>query len=139
MMRPEVLAPAGDMERLRAALDFGADAVYLGGNLFGMRQGAPNFNAEALCDGVKLAHSMGKKVYLTVNTLPRIVCFRILLGVKAGGCTKRQMPFQDLMRCFMCERESSAIILRAFQKILFYDHCIPGKDHGAGETVSIDE
>jgi putative protease len=71
MMRPEVLAPAGDAERLRAALDFGADAVYLGGNLFGMRQGAPNFDAQALCDAVKLAHERGVKVYLTVNTLPR--------------------------------------------------------------------
>ena len=71
MMRPEVLAPAGDMERLRAALDFGADAVYLGGNLFGMRQGAPNFDAQALCDAVELAHERGVKVYLTVNTLPR--------------------------------------------------------------------
>jgi putative protease len=59
------------MERLRAALDFGADAVYLGGNLFGMRQGAPNFDAQALCDAVKLAHERGVKVYLTVNTLPR--------------------------------------------------------------------
>ena len=71
MMRPEVLSPAGDMERLRAALDFGADAVYLGGNLFGMRQGAPNFDAEALCEAVKLAHERNVKVYLTVNTLPR--------------------------------------------------------------------
>lgn len=70
-MHPEVLAPAGDSERLRAALDFGADAVYLGGNLFGMRQGAPNFDAAALCEAVRLAHSYGKKVYLTVNTLPR--------------------------------------------------------------------
>ncbi len=74
----EILSPAGDPERLRAALDFGADAVYLGGNLFGMRQGAPNFSAEALCDAVKLAHSMGKKVYLTVNTLPRNEEFRLL-------------------------------------------------------------
>ncbi|MDE5565161.1 MAG: U32 family peptidase [Oscillospiraceae bacterium] len=71
MMRPEVLAPAGDMERLRAALDFGADAVYLGGELFGMRAGAPNFDAQALCEAVSLAHARGVKVYLTVNTLPR--------------------------------------------------------------------
>ena len=78
MMRPEVLAPAGDMERLRAALDFGADAVYLGGNLFGMRQGAPNFDAQALCDAVKLAHERGKLVYLTVNTLPRNEEFALL-------------------------------------------------------------
>ena len=77
-MRPEVLAPAGDAERLRAALDFGADAVYLGGNLFGMRQGAPNFSAEALCDAVQLAHARGVKVYLTVNTLPRNEEFALL-------------------------------------------------------------
>lgn len=67
----EILAPAGDMERLQSALDFGADAVYLGGNLFGMRAGAPNFNEESLCQAVKLVHQRNKKVYLTVNTLPR--------------------------------------------------------------------
>nr|MCR5718490.1 U32 family peptidase [Oscillospiraceae bacterium] len=78
MIRPEVLSPAGDMERLRAALDFGADAVYLGGNLFGMRQGAPNFSPEALCEAVQLAHAKGVKVYLTVNTLPRNTEFDLL-------------------------------------------------------------
>jgi len=67
----EILAPAGDQERLLAALDFGADAVYLGGMLFGMRAGAPNFDAQALCDAVRMAHQRNKKVYLTVNTLPR--------------------------------------------------------------------
>ena len=78
MIRPEILAPAGDRERLQAALDFGADAVYLGGNLFGMRQGAPNFDAAALCDAVKLAHARGVKVSLTVNTLPRNEEFALL-------------------------------------------------------------
>ncbi len=71
MSRPEVLAPAGDRERLEAALDYGADAVYLGGLHFGMRAGAPNFDAQALCEAVRLAHARGVKVYLTVNTLPR--------------------------------------------------------------------
>ena len=78
MIRPEVLAPAGDMERLQGALDFGADAVYLGGNLFGMRQGAPNFDAQALCEAVKRSHERGVKVYLTVNTLPRNEEFALL-------------------------------------------------------------
>ena len=67
----EILAPAGDQERLHAALDFGADAVFLGGNKFGMRAGAPNFDAAGLCEAVKFAHEKHKKVYLTVNTLPR--------------------------------------------------------------------
>lgn len=67
----EILAPAGDKERLLAALDFGADAVYLGGTMFGMRAGAPNFDSETLCEAVRLAHERHVKVYLTVNTLPR--------------------------------------------------------------------
>ena len=71
MQYREILSPAGDMERLQAALDFGADAVYLGGTMFGMRAGAPNFDAEGLCEAVRLAHERNKKVYLTVNTLPR--------------------------------------------------------------------
>ncbi len=69
--RLELLSPAGDFERLEAALNFGADAVYLGGQTFGMRAGPQNFTSEQLADGVKLAHSMGKKIYLTCNTLPR--------------------------------------------------------------------
>ncbi len=70
-MRPEVLAPAGDAERLQAALDFGADAVYLGGQMFGMRAGPANFDAQGLRDAVAQAHARGVKVYLTCNTLPR--------------------------------------------------------------------
>lgn len=67
----EVLAPAGDYERLCAALDYGADAVYLGGKSFGMRAGPENFTYDLLKSAVELAHSKGVKVYLTCNTLPR--------------------------------------------------------------------
>ena len=66
----EVLAPVGDQERLDAALDFGADAVYLGGEQFGMRAGPANFSSEGLISAVKKAHSKNVKVYLTCNTLP---------------------------------------------------------------------
>jgi len=69
--RLEVLSPAGDMERLDAALDFGADAVYLGGQLFGMRASPANFDEISLETAVNKSHSRGKKVYLTCNTLPR--------------------------------------------------------------------
>lgn len=68
---PEILAPAGDMERLKAALDFGADAVYAGGSEFGMRAAPKNFGGEQLAEAVELAHSRGAKFYLTCNTLPR--------------------------------------------------------------------
>lgn len=67
----ELLSPSGDMERLQAALKFGADAVYLGGQMFGMRSNPSNFNADELKQAVDLVHGAGKKLYLTCNTLPR--------------------------------------------------------------------
>lgn len=70
-MNLEVLAPAGDHERLCAALDYGADAVYLGGKSFGMRAGPENFGYDGLKAAAELAHSRGVKIYLTCNTLPR--------------------------------------------------------------------
>lgn len=71
MIIPELLAPAGDRERLEAALMYGADAVYLGGDAFGMRAAPQNFNFEQLEEAVKLCHAKGVKVYLTCNTLAR--------------------------------------------------------------------
>lgn len=71
MREIELLSPAGDFERLKLALKFGADAVYLGGENFGMRSNPDNFNAQQLADAAELVHSMDKKIYLTCNTLPR--------------------------------------------------------------------
>jgi len=67
----ELLSPAGDMERLEMALCYGADAVYLAGKEFGMRASAGNFDDESMRKAVELAHSMGKRIYVTCNTLPR--------------------------------------------------------------------
>ncbi len=69
--KPEILAPAGDMEALLAALRFGADAVYVGGTVFSMRTSPKNFDSEGLKEAVELTHSYGKKLYLTCNILPR--------------------------------------------------------------------
>lgn len=71
MKNLEVLAPAGDTERFYAAVNYGADAVYLGRKQFGMRSSPMNFNFEELINAVNIAHSKGIKVYLTCNTLPR--------------------------------------------------------------------
>ena len=68
---PELLAPAGDFERLRMAAAYGADAVYLAGTAFGMRSFAGNFSPEELPRAVEFAHSRGIKVHVTVNTMPR--------------------------------------------------------------------
>ncbi|MBQ1756174.1 MAG: U32 family peptidase [Oscillospiraceae bacterium] len=71
MKKPEILAPAGDAEKLNMAVRYGADAVYLAGTSFGMRSFAGNFTDEALPKAVALAHSFGVKVHVTVNTLAR--------------------------------------------------------------------
>ena len=71
MSKIELLSPAGDMERLRMAVLYGADAVYLAGTDFGMRSFAGNFSAEELPRAVEFAHSHGVKVHVTVNTMPR--------------------------------------------------------------------
>lgn len=68
--RVELLSPAGNFEKMKAALLYGADAVYLAGNVFGMRSAADNFTNEEIFEAVKYAHERGKKVYLTVNTMP---------------------------------------------------------------------
>lgn len=67
----ELLSPAGDMERLIMALHYGADAVYLAGQRYGMRASAGNFSGDQLVKAVELAHEKGVRVYVTCNTLPR--------------------------------------------------------------------
>ena len=71
MKRPEILSPAGNFEKMKAAILYGADAVYLAGQLFGMRAAADNFSLCELREAVDYAHERGVKVYLTVNTMPR--------------------------------------------------------------------
>ena len=66
----ELLAPAGDFEKLKIAVEYGADAVYFGGENFSLRAGAGNFGLEDMEAGVKYAHARGKKCYLTLNIFP---------------------------------------------------------------------
>ncbi len=71
MRKMELLSPAGDMERLKMSVLYGADAVYLAGTAFGMRSFAGNFTPEELPKAVEFAHNHGIKVHVTVNTMPR--------------------------------------------------------------------
>ena len=68
---PELLAPAGDMERLKMAVLYGADAVYLAGTDFGMRAFAGNFDPDELKAAVAYAHAHNVRVHCTINTMPR--------------------------------------------------------------------
>ena len=67
IVKPELLAPAGNMEKCKMALRYGADAVYLGGKMFGLRAFANNFEIDEIKEAADFAHSLGKKVYVTVN------------------------------------------------------------------------
>ena len=71
--KPELLAPAGTMEKLQMALAYGADAAYLGGAQFGLRAFGGNFTNEEIRAAVNLAHGVGKKIYVTVNVFPVFV------------------------------------------------------------------
>lgn len=70
-MKPELLAPAGDLHKAKVALDFGADAVYVGGQSFSLRARASNFTVDEIAELVGYAHERGKKVYVTMNIIPR--------------------------------------------------------------------
>lgn len=70
MTKPELLAPAGNLEKLKTAINFGADAVYLGGSKLNLRAFADNFSNEELKEGIEYAHARGKKVYVTMNVIP---------------------------------------------------------------------
>lgn len=70
MEKIELLAPAGDLEKLKTAIDYGADAVYFGGEVFSLRAGAGNFTKEEMIEGIKYVHDHGKKCHLTLNIFP---------------------------------------------------------------------
>ena len=106
MKKPELLAPAGTMEKLQMALTYGADAAYLGGTQFGLRAFGGNFTNDEIRSAVQLAHGMGRKIYVTVNvfphnddfvTLPDYLRFLAEAGVDA-------VLVADL-GVFMCARE----------------------------------
>ena len=67
LKKPELLAPAGDLEKLKIAVLYGADAVYIGGEAYSLRAKAKNFNAETMKEGIDFAHEHGAKVYVTAN------------------------------------------------------------------------
>lgn len=99
----ELLAPAGNMECLKTALYFGADAVYLAGKQYGLRAFAANFTQEELSEAVRLAHSLKKRVYLTLNALFRNQDFEgfpeYLLQIKEMGIDAVIVSDPGVMQC----------------------------------------
>lgn len=70
MNKIELLAPAGDLNKLKTAIDYGADAIYLGGEAFGLRKASKNFSMEDIEAGIKYAHDRGKTLHVTLNIIP---------------------------------------------------------------------
>ena len=77
-MKAELLAPAGSYAKMRTALHFGADAVYVGGKQFSLRAFADNFSVDELREATAYAHAIGKKIYLTANVFARNADFCVL-------------------------------------------------------------
>lgn len=105
MLKPELLAPAGSREKLNIALHFGADACYLGGKNFSLRSFADNFDEQQLQEAVNYAHSLGKKIYVTVNIFPSNKDFpalkdylRFLESIKADGALITDPGLIDLSK-----------------------------------------
>ena len=71
MRKPEILAPAGNLEKLKIAIEYGADAVYLGGAKLNLRAFSNNFSNEEMLEGIKYCHDRGRKVYVTLNVFAR--------------------------------------------------------------------
>ena len=119
--KPEILAPAGNFEKMKAAIAFGADAVYLAGNTFGMRSAAGNFTDEEITEAVKYAHERGVKVYITVNTMPRTNEYKRLEEyIKFLGSTGADALIISDLGVFMLAKET----------VPDTPGFLPGKAHG---------
>ncbi|HNY38210.1 MAG TPA: peptidase U32 family protein, partial [Petrotogaceae bacterium] len=105
MKKPELLSPAGNYEKMETAFHYGADAVYMGGELFNLRALADNFTNEQMSSAVLYAHSMGKKVYVTLNVIPHNreidmmdEYIKFLSGLKVDGVIVSDLGVFDLVR-----------------------------------------
>ncbi len=103
---PELLAPAGNYEKMESAFRFGADAVYLAGSKFGMRAAADNFSIEELKSAILYAHSLNKKVYLTLNVMPRQHELSMLVAYleELSECAPDAVIVADLGVFMLCKK-----------------------------------
>ena len=105
----ELLAPAGNFEKMKTAFYYGADAVYVGGTVFSLRALSENFNREQLRDGVEYAHNIGKKLYVAVNILAKNADFNLL---------------QEYL-CYLYEIKVDAVIVSDPGIIMLIKQCAP--------------
>ena len=94
--KPELLAPAGNLEKLKIAVHYGADAVFLGGQEYGLRSNADNFTMAEIKEGVEFAHKYGAKIYITTNIIAHDENMegldQYLIDLEATGCLLYTSP-----------------------------------------------
>ena len=107
--RPEVLSPAGTLEKLKVAIDYGADAVFVGGQAYGLRSRAGNFSMEEMREGIDYAHARGAKVYVAANMVTHEgnevgagAWFRELRDMGLDAV----IVFRSSIDCYLCERST---------------------------------
>ena len=139
MKKPELLAPAGDYTKLCYAVEYGADAVYIGGEEFSLRTAAKNFSAEDMQKGVRYAHARGVRVYVACNTVPRndemmrfpeYLHFLEDIGIDAIICA-------DLGLFMMIRREcpKMSVHVSTQANICNYEDCLAWYELGASRVV----
>ncbi len=135
----ELLSPAGDLEKLRAAVRFGADAVYLAGESFGMRSACANFSDEELAEAVAYAHARGVKVYVTVNVLPRTEEYGALGAFvrHLDGCGADAVIVSDLGVLSLVRREAPrlAVHVSTQASVVSAEACAAWQRLGASRIV----
>ena len=128
MRKPELLVPASSLEVLKVAVIFGADAVYIGGEVFGLRAKAKNFSMEDMKEGIAFAHAHGVKVYVTANILAHN---QDLTGVRAyfGGLPGNRAAYQYSGKQY--ELRNVSVLVRAGRKARCDGkRAVPGRNPG---------
>lgn len=139
MKKPELLAPAGDLEKLKVAIAYGADAVYLAGKSFGLRAKATNFDEAQLLEGLHYAHSNGAKVYITLNILAHNEDLEALPGfvrwLAAVGVDAVIVSDPGIVAIIKREAPDLEIHLSTQASVTNYSAAQFWKDHGISRIV----
>ena len=125
MKKMELLAPAGDLEKLKIAIDYGADAVYFGGPMFGLRAGAGNLNIEEMKEGLDYAHARGAKAYMTVNVFAHNEDIKLLPGYLHEFFTDLCIYFIKILRACLIQFsfDRNGIIKHYYAHTHKYNYC----------------
>ena len=137
MNKVELLAPAGNLERLKIALLYGADAVYVGGSLLNLRANAINFTDEELESGIIYAHNMGKKVYVTVNIVMHNSDLKEIDGYlkKLKKMNVDAIIVSDPAVLEFAKKYNIEVHLSTQQSTLNYESVLFWKEHGVSRIV----